>query len=64
MDDETPPTWFPVDPQDVTEWLRKRALTLHDAVLWDEVADAEQNGLCKYCAFKEFCGEGDRRKSV
>jgi hypothetical protein len=46
------------------EWLRKQALTLHDAVLWDEVPDAEQNGLCKYCAFKEFCGEGDRCKSV
>ena len=55
VDDETPPTWFEVEPQDVTAWLRERAMRLHNALLQDEMPDAEQNGLCNYCAFKHYC---------
>jgi CRISPR/Cas system-associated exonuclease Cas4 (RecB family) len=60
MDDKTPPRSYAVEPRDLTDWLRQRAIIIHQAIRQDRTPDAEPDGLCHYCAFKESCAAGRR----
>ena len=58
MDDKTPPRSYSVETRDISDWVRKRALILHEGIQQDRSPEAEPNGLCNYCAFKEVCSSG------
>jgi CRISPR/Cas system-associated exonuclease Cas4 (RecB family) len=57
MDDETPPTRFEIEPQDITEWLTERTTAFHRAMLRNTIPTAEPGPLCHYCSFKGTCSE-------
>jgi len=55
MDDQTPPTRFPVQLQDITGRIRERTMHLHDALTRDIIPTPEPRSLCRYCPFKDIC---------
>lgn len=58
MDDKTPPRAYEVEPCDLSDWLRGRATTLHEAIQKDRTPEGEPDELCHYCAFREVCVSG------
>ncbi len=60
MDDRTPPRPYPVEPRVLTDRLRQRARSLHEAIQQDRPPEGETGALCYYCAFKEVCTSGQR----
>jgi CRISPR/Cas system-associated exonuclease Cas4 (RecB family) len=60
MDDKTPPRSYDVELRDLSDWLQRRAILLHDAIQTDRILEAEPSGLCHYCTFKEICASGQR----
>jgi CRISPR/Cas system-associated exonuclease Cas4 (RecB family) len=55
MDDQTPPRPYGVEALDRMDWIRQRATILHEAIQQDRTPEAEPNGLCHYCPFRQAC---------
>jgi CRISPR/Cas system-associated exonuclease Cas4 (RecB family) len=58
MDEKTPPSSYEVEKLDLTDWLRQRAIVLHEAIQEDRMPEGEPSPLCHYCAFKDICSAG------